>query len=96
MTFTKVSWPVVAKLVVAIAPILGLSGLAFEQNKEIQRLTTTVVIEQDPIEVHVEQAKQHSHAHNHKQIDENKESVEKVNSKIDKLTNQLKELTRWQ
>lgn len=93
MSFKEIHWPAIAKIVVAVAPILGLSGLAYEQSKEIEQLRTTVVIEQEPIEVKIEQPvtvndKKHAHPEL-KQIDKNKENIRK-------LTNQLEELTKWQ
>lgn len=100
MTFAKVHWPAIAKIVVAVAPILGLSGLAYDQNQELKQLRTTVVIEQEPIEVKIEQPvtvndKKHTHPEL-KQIDKNESNTNKNKESIEALRQQLKELTRWQ
>lgn len=56
----------VLKLIVVLLPMLGLGGLAIEQQKELQELRTTVVVEHEPIEVIVEKNEHTYPVHNHK------------------------------
>ena len=59
----------ILKAIVVLLPLVGLGGLTYEQNKELQELRTTIVIEQDPIEVHVDQ-NQHTHPkHTHPELE---------------------------
>ena len=54
----------ILKAILVLLPLVGLGGLSYEQQKEIEQLRTTVVVEHEPVEVTVTQDK-HSHPHNH-------------------------------
>ena len=78
MTFLIKHKKEIIKLILAIAPILGLSGLAYEQNQELQELRTTVVIEQEPVEVNITQPvrlQEHDHKHTHPEFKQIREII---------------------
>ena len=70
------------KLIVVLLPLLGLGGLAINQQKELQELRT-VVIHDTPVEVIVERDnhehnfadKKHSHKHTHPELEKLKASI---------------------
>ena len=69
----------IVKAIVAIAPPLGVSGLAYDQHKELEQYRTTVVVESEPVEVNITQPvtvrgsshthKEFNHSHDHEALD---------------------------
>ena len=79
----------VGSLLVLLITALGFTSFtAVEQHQELQELRT-VVIQKVPVEVPVIiQAKEHGHAHDHKQIAKNEAEIKRLNIKVI-------ELSRW-